>query len=207
MLLAVTVAALLVLTALGILYRQVDEQSKVDEARRVDAIIVLGCQVWPGERPSPALAARVRHAITLYRAGYAAHLIFTGGLGGFPPAESEMMRRLATAAGIPAEAQVMENTSHSTEENLANAKALMDARGWHSALIVSDPFHIYRAESMARDLGIDAYGSPASDSPTYTQLHLRVWYTGRETLALVWYYATRVVGEPTWLYGFLKGRI
>ncbi len=56
--------------------------SGVDDALHSDAIIVLGAAVWPGGRASPALAARMQHAIALYRAGYAAHLILSGGVGG-----------------------------------------------------------------------------------------------------------------------------
>jgi len=199
-----------VLLALGILavvYQRVDARSQEDRARRADVIIVLGSAVYPGERPSPSLNARVQHAIALYRAGYATHLILCGGLGTYPPSEAEVMRRLAASAGVPPDALVLEDRSHSTEENLANAKALMDARGWRSAVIVSDPFHLYRAELIARELGIEAYGSGAHASPTYARAHLRFQYTARETLALVWYYATRLVGEPTWLYGILKGKI
>ena len=118
-----------------------------------------------------------------------------------------MMRRIAAGAGVPANALIIEDRSHSTEENLANAKVLMDARGWHSAIIVSDPFHILRAELVARDLGIEAYGSGASASPTYATPQLHFWYTSREALALVWYYSTRWMGEPAWLYGILKGKI
>ncbi len=203
----VAVALLLFVALIAILYEQVDARAKVDEARRADAIIVLGSAVWSGEQPSPSLYARVEHAIALYRAGYAPALIFCGGLGNNPPSEAEIMRRVATGAGVPANAIVLDDQSHSTEENLANAKAIMDARGWHRALIVSDPFHLLRAELIARDLGIEAYGSGASASPTYTAPQLRAWYTTREALALVWYYTTRVVGEPRWLYGLLKGRI
>ncbi len=198
---------LLFLALLLVLYQQVDARAKVDGARRADAIIVLGSAVWAGERASPSLYARTQHAIALYRAGYAPALILCGGLGGYPPSEAEVMRRLAASAGVPADALLLDDQSHSTEENLANAKALMDARGWRSALIVSDPFHLLRAELIARDLGIDAYGSGALDSPTSTAPQLHVWYTAREALALVWYYTTRVVGEPAWLYGILKGRI
>lgn len=201
------VALLLFLAVLAVLYQQVDARAKVDEARRADAIVVLGSAVWPSERASPSLYARTQHAIALYRAGYAPALILTGGLGGFPPSEAEMMRRIAVGAGVPPDALLLDDESHSTEENLANAKALMDAHGWHSALIVSDPFHLLRAEMIARDLGIEAYGSGAGDSPTYTAPQLHVWYTTREAFALVWYYATRVVGEPAWLYGMLKGKI
>jgi uncharacterized SAM-binding protein YcdF (DUF218 family) len=200
-------ALLLFLAILTVLYQRVDARSQVDAARRADAIIVLGSAVWPNERPSPSLNARTQHAIALYRAGYAPYLILCGGVGGNPPSEAEVMRRIATRAGVPADALLLEDQSHSTEENLANAKKLMDARGWHSAVVVSDPFHLYRAETIARDLGIEAYGSGASDSPTYARTNLRMQYTAREALALVWYYAARVVGEPTWLYGILKGKI
>ena len=63
MFLLVAVALLLFLAVLTVLYQQVDAHSRVDEARRVDAIIVLGSAVWPGERPSPSLYARMQHAI------------------------------------------------------------------------------------------------------------------------------------------------
>lgn len=192
--------------ALAMLYWQVDARSQVDATRRVDAIIVLGSEVWKGERASPSLNARIQHAIELYRAGYAAHLILSGGLGANPPSEAEMMRRIATNAGVPADALILEDQSHSTDENLANAKRVMDAHGWRTALIVSDPFHIYRAEIIARDLGIAAYGSGARNSPTYTLPLNRVWYTARESLALVWYFGTRTFGEPVWLYAWLKER-
>ena len=200
-------ALFLSIAVMIILYRQVDDRAKVDAARSADAIIVLGSAVWPGERPSPSLYARIQHAIGLYRAGFAPALILCGGLGDYAPTEAEMMRRVATQAGVPADALILEDASHSTEESLANAKALMDARGWRRAVIVSDPFHLLRAELMARDLGIEAYGSGASTSPTYTAPQLHFWYTSREALALVWYYATRLVGEPAWLYGILKGKI
>lgn len=192
---------------LTLLYQRVDARSKIDNARRADAIIVLGSAVWSGGRPSPSLNARTQHAIALYQSGYAPYLIFCGGLGGNPPTEAEVMRRLAAGAGVPASAMILEDQSHSTDESLANAKALMNARGMKSAIIVSDPFHLFRAEIIARDLGIEAYGSGARNSPTYTRANQRVWYTLRESIALVWYFATRVAGEPAWLYGMLKGRI
>ncbi len=198
---------MLFLVAVGALYVWVDSAARVDEARHVDAIVVLGSAVWPGGRPSPSLYARTQHAIELYRAGYAPRMILCGGVGQYPPAEAEVMRQLAVASGVPSDALLLDDVSHSTEENLANAKALMDRHGWQSALIVSDPFHLLRAQIIARDLGITAYRSPAADSPTYTTPELRVRYTTREAFALVWYYATRIVGEPTWLYAILKGRI
>ncbi len=204
---ALLVLLLPLLACLSVLYVRVDARAKIDAARPADAIIVLGCAVWPGERPSPALYARIQHAVALYRAGYASHLILSGGLGTYPPTEAEAMRRVAAQAGVPAEALVLEEQSHSTEDNLANSGAIMQARGWKNAIVVSDPFHMYRAELIAHDLGMEVYGSGAMDSPMYTDLGLRARSTARESIALVWYYGTRVLGEPAWLYGLLKGRV
>lgn len=205
--LIVLVVLLVILGGLAILYILIDARSQVDAARPADAIIVLGSKVYPGGRPGPSLNARIQHAIALYQAGDAPYMIFSGGVGDNPPSEAEVMRRVAASAGIPDSAMILEDQSHSTEENLANSKALMDARGLKIAIIVSDPFHLYRSEIIARDLGIDAHGSGASDSPAYTNSGWRIWYTARESIALVWYYGTRIVGVPTWLYGILKGKI
>lgn len=188
------------------LYQQVDARARVDGARHADAIIVLGSAVWANERPSPAMRARTQHAIGLYQAGFAPYVILAGGVGKFPPSEAEVMRRLAASAGVPAEALLLEDQSRSTEENLANAQTLMAQHGLQTAIIVSDPFHLYRAELIAHNLGMEATGSGARNSPMYTLWFNRVWYTTRETFALVWYSVTRVTGEPAWLYGILKGK-
>ncbi|MBI5031303.1 MAG: YdcF family protein [Chloroflexi bacterium] len=201
------VVGLLIVGGLAILYQRVDARSRIDEAQQADAIIVLGAQVSRSGRPGTSLSARIDHAIKLYKQGYAPYLIFSGGLGTFPPTEAESMRRVAADAGVPASAMILEDESHSTEQNLAYSKKLMDARGLHSAIIVSDPFHLYRAEIIARDLGIQPYGSGAINSPNSVRPLDRVYYTAREAIALVWYYGTRIVGEPTWVYGILKGKI
>lgn len=201
------VACVPLVVALAILYQRIDARAQVDDARHSDAIIVLGAAVWPGGRSSPSLAARMQHAIALYRAGYASHLILSGGVGGNRPSEAEVMRRLATGSGVPEDALILDDTSHSTEENLAHAKALMDARGWRTALIVSAPYHLLRAETIARDLGMEVYGSPSSESTAFAAPVSRMGYTAREALALIWYYASKVVGEPSWLYALLKGKI
>ncbi len=204
---AVTIAALVFLAILVVLYERVDEHAQNNQPRRADTLIVLGSAVWNGGRASPAMAARIGRAIELYRAGYAPNLILTGGVGNNPPSEAQVMKNIALSAGVPENALVLEDRSHSTEENLANAKAIMDARGWHTALIVSAPYHLLRAETIAHDLNMDAHAVPSTNDPTFTPPMLRVWYTTRESLALVWYYTSRVIGEPEWLYVWLKGRI
>jgi uncharacterized SAM-binding protein YcdF (DUF218 family) len=152
-----------------------------------DAILVLGAAVWPGESASPILYSRVQTAIELYEQGYADALILSGGLGQYPPSEAEIMRRLAASAGVPDEALILEDRSHSTLDNVRNAAALMRQRGWKSVLVVSDPFHVYRVCRMAEDAGLEPYPVPASDSPGWAIPRLRVYYTLRETLAVMAY--------------------
>ena len=175
-------------------YRSIDERGNRDDTRLADAIIVLGAAVWPDERPGPSLRARTEWAIELYQDGYASFLILSGGLGRYPPEEAEVMRRLAVEAGIPSEALVLEKGAHSTWESLLYTSEIMQERGWDTALIVSDPFHMKRALLMAGDIGLSVYASPALNSPTHKSLPRRIFYTSREALALWWYLIQRTIG-------------
>ncbi|MBU0495460.1 MAG: YdcF family protein [Chloroflexi bacterium] len=183
---ACAVGALVIILVTAI-YVWVDQTGAREDVGPADCIIVLGSAVWPGERPSPSLAARTARGLALYQAGHAPALILCGGRGTYPPAEAEMMRRLLTAAGVPETALFLDDSSTTTVENLQHARAIMRAHGWQSALLVSDPFHLPRASLMARDLGLTVRPAPALDSPTYTIPRQRVWYTLREALALIWY--------------------
>jgi vancomycin permeability regulator SanA len=187
----VVALVVLVVVAFLVTYRIIDQRSARDDARPADVILVLGSAVWPNEQPSPSLRARTQKAIELYQAGHASHLILSGGLGRYPPEEAEVMRRLAEAAGVPAEALILDMEAHSTWESITQAREILDHEGWETVIIVSDPFHITRALLMAEDLGIVAYGSPALDSPTYTLPTRRAFYTSREVLAVWWYLLQR----------------
>jgi vancomycin permeability regulator SanA len=74
----------LVLFAAGVVYTvalaAVLVTSQQDQRRAVEAIVVLGAAQYNG-RPSPVLRARLDHAVTLYREGYAPLIVVTGGVG------------------------------------------------------------------------------------------------------------------------------
>lgn len=167
--------------------------SRADTRAPADVILVLGAAVWPGERPSPILLSRIQAGVELYHQGYADTLIFSGGLGGNPPSEAEVMRRVAVQMGVPDAAIVLEDRSHSTQENIRNTARIMAENGWSSALVVSDPYHLYRACRMARDAGIDAQPVPAEDSHGWTIPRLRAYYTFRETWAAMAYELARLL--------------
>ena len=131
-----------------------------DQAATADAIIVLGAAAYDA-RPSPVFEERIRHGLDLYQRGYAPVLIFTGGYGnGARFAESQVARRYALKHGVPESAILIESSSRTTRQNLEQARKLMQQRGLHRVIVVSDPLHMSRALRLSRELGIDAIGSP-----------------------------------------------
>jgi uncharacterized SAM-binding protein YcdF (DUF218 family) len=136
-----------------------------DGRRPVDAIVVLGAAQYNG-RPSPVLAARLDHAIELYKAGLAPYLITTGGkLQGDRYTEAQTGYRYAVAHGVPASAILMETTGGTTLESLMNVRAIFDAHDLHTALFVSDRSHMLRVLRLAADQGIVGWSSPTETSP------------------------------------------
>lgn len=136
-----------------------------DEARRADAIVVLGAAQYDG-RPSPVLRSRLDHAIALYRDGQARTIIMTGGVGpGDTVSEAVVGRRYAVRQGVPAEAILTERRGLSTLESMEAVAALMRAREMKSAVLVSDPFHMLRLKLLSVRVGIHGYTSPTRTSP------------------------------------------
>jgi len=166
------------------------ERGAVDEARLIgaaDAIVVLGAAQWDG-RPSPVFRARLDHAIALWRSGHAPRLVMTGGRReGDRTTEAATGRAYAIAAGVPAEAILMETAGRSTLESLEAVAPILEAEGVGPALFVSDRTHMLRVLRMAKDLGIEAHGSPAAASPTEATLAGRIDATIHELGALAWY--------------------
>jgi uncharacterized SAM-binding protein YcdF (DUF218 family) len=162
-----------------------------DQAAPADAILVLGAAAYDA-RPSPVFQERIRHALDLYRRGYADTLVFTGGYGyGARFSESQVARRYAMREGVPADAILIETLSRTTYENLREARALMLERGLQRIIVVSDPLHMARALRLARRLGIDAVGS-STPSTRFRSFRTRWQFLARE----VYFFHRDLVLEP-----------
>jgi uncharacterized SAM-binding protein YcdF (DUF218 family) len=114
---------------------------------RWQAIVVAGASVWRGGEPSKALSRRTLAGVELWREGYAPRLVLTGGIGDNGPAEAEVAAELARKNGVPAAALVIENRSHTTEENARFTRLLI---GDASVLVVTDAYHVLRSELIYR---------------------------------------------------------
>lgn len=162
------------------------DYADVDEKQHADVIIVLGAAT-AGDAPSPVFRERINHGIWLYENGYADFLIFTGGKGdGEKISEAEAAKNYGVLNGVPESAIYIETLSTITEENMENAKAIMEAQGFETAIIVSDPLHMKRAMVMAEDYGITAFASP-TPTTMYRSLETKLPFLLRESVLYIGY--------------------
>jgi uncharacterized SAM-binding protein YcdF (DUF218 family) len=144
---------------LWLVYRTGDS----DQARPVDAIVVLGAAQYDG-RPSPQLAARLDHVVVLWERGLAPMVITTGGKRpGDRFTEAEASAKYLETHGVPAAAieQVQGATSY---DELVAARDLLRRRDLRRVLLVSDPYHSLRIRLVSQELGLVAYVSPTPTS-------------------------------------------
>ena len=178
------VALLLLLKALLLPAAVIHIYGRIDHATEVaDVIVVLGAGLERGNRPGRALTRRAQQAAILYARGVAQWVICTGGIGaGRSRSEADACRELLEVRGVPARAILLEDSSRSTEENTLRSKALMAERGWQSAVVVSDGYHLLRARWLFWRIGQPVSTSPAADPP----LAWHVPYILREVGVFYW---------------------
>ena len=162
--------------------------SQQDERQPADAIVVLGAAQYNG-RPSPVLRARLDHALGLYRDRLSQLILVAGGVGrGDTTSEAMVGRRYLIAQGVPAEAVVAQSEGRTTMASMTTVTAWLHARGLRRALLVSDPFHMFRLRLEARRTGLEAYTSPTESSPISENpvLELRYLFAEGYKIPVAW---------------------
>ncbi len=185
------VAALLAVLVvyLGATFAQVWRAARNDEARPAQAIVVFGTAQYNG-RPSPVLAARLDHAVDLYRRKLAPVIVVTGGSQpGDRVTEATASADYLLRRGIPDEDVLREVSGTSSWQSLAAAAAFLQERDIDEVLLVSDPFHSFRIRVMASELGLHGHASPTRTSPIRGLTEAQ--YMARETVAVA---VGRIVG-------------
>jgi uncharacterized SAM-binding protein YcdF (DUF218 family) len=150
--------------------------------------VVLGAAQYQG-RPSPVFRARLEHAVSLYHEGFAPVLIVTGGKAeGDVTTEAATARQFAIDNDVPADSILVEDRGRTTIESLRTVGRILRERGSRSALFVSDRAHMLRVLRIARDEGIEGWGSPTTTSPTDAEFASRLEATTHELAALAAYF-------------------
>lgn len=151
-------------------------------------VIVLGAGIR-GRSPTATLQYRLEKALEYYKKDPDVILIVSGGKGDDEAfSEAEVMRSWLVAHGAAEERIVIEDRSRSTEENFLFSEELIrsdpDIDG-SSVAFVTSRFHVFRAERIAKKLGVDVCGIPARE---FRPLILNDFM--RECAAIVQYFFT-----------------
>ena len=100
------------------------------EVRPADVIVVLGG--GNGDRD--------RYASELFARGLASHVIATGG-----PVGTEAGATGLVLDGVPRQAITLANGTQNTRGDALRSRQIMEEEGWHTALLVTDPYHALRS--------------------------------------------------------------
>lgn len=148
----------------GISFFQVWSTGRSNHTAPVDAIVVMGAAQYDG-RPSPQLAARLDHVVTLWPTGQADFVVVTGGnRPGDRFTEAEASAAYLRDRGVPGDVILMEDQGRSSYESLRAVAELLGARGLDEVLIVTDPYHALRSKLIAEEVGLTAHVSPTPTS-------------------------------------------
>lgn len=115
---------------------------------KFDVIIVLGYPATKEGKPSPIMRERLNTAAALFKSGYSDFVICTGGSAHNKYIEAEVMEEYLTSLNIPKDKIIKENKSQNTYANLFNSKNIMKNRGFKSAVVVTSPWHLRRANYL-----------------------------------------------------------
>lgn len=155
-----------------------------DDARPSDVAIVLGSKVELSGEPSARLAARLDQGVAVYRRGLARAVIVSGGTGKEGFDEALAMRDYLVRAGLPSSAIIMDSLGVTTEATATNSAAIMRSRGWTSAIVVTQHFHVPRTMLALRRAGVPHV---SSTYPRFAELR-DIYSTLRELVALPTYW-------------------
>lgn len=128
------------------------------------AIVALAGNAEPSGGIEGETEARIRRAVELFKDGAAPVLVVTGGTDGESPPVATAMRDYAVEAGVPENAILVEDASHST---LQNALFTADLEGLDLSqpiIIVTHRYHLPRANASFRWAGFEVVIGEAADN-------------------------------------------
>ncbi len=153
-----------------------------DPLQPLDAIVVLGAPLGPGDTLTPVLAERVRAAAALFHAGGAPLVVATGGITqGARRAEAEVLGEALRAAGV--DRVLVEPAALTTADNARLTAALLAPIAAQRVWLVTQPFHGRRAARLFRAAGLDPHVWHIADSLEYSDRRRAVRWLVREYAA------------------------
>lgn len=137
---------------------------------------------------------RIKHAIDLYKQGYAPKLILSGAARDGLTSNALAMHLEASRAGITNEAVIMEEKAYNTYENALYTKEIVLSNNMRNIILVSSPYHQRRVyetfRSVFRGSGVKLQNSPSHYSTwkadNWWQSDRELHLTQEEALKILW---------------------
>lgn len=152
-------------------------------------VVVLGAAVH-GDKVSLALKSRLDKAREYLDRYPQAAAVLSGGQGPKENlAEAEAMKRYLIASGVSGGRLLVEDRSTSTSENFKDTKRLLQEKGvWRDGMriaVVTNDFHVSRADRLAKSYGFKPLSYPAS-TPAQVRVncYLREYFAYMKSLVM-----------------------
>jgi vancomycin permeability regulator SanA len=156
---AVVLAAIVIAPTVWLHFASAGHVHRVGDDGSAPVVVVFGAQLAPGgTQPKPFLRGRLDTAAELVRAGKARAVLVSGDAHGRSGNEIAAMTAYLVGRGVPAGRIVGDGDGLDSYDTCRRAR---DVYGVRKALLVSQRFHLPRAVTLCRSLGIDADGVAA----------------------------------------------
>ena len=144
--------------------------------------MVFGAAVWPGGKPSPALARRIALAANAARRDPRAEVLCSGGIGRHGPSEAAVMAE--ELRGIIGMHRVhLDERSRDTVDSVRTAAQFARTHGFTTCIACTHRYHQARVRMLFAMFGVRARSlSLTSSARTQRRLRARMWL--REAAAL-----------------------
>jgi uncharacterized SAM-binding protein YcdF (DUF218 family) len=147
------------------------------ELPTAEAIVLLGGGTRPQLPPRPVsemneAGDRMGYAAKLYHEKKAPFIVISGGFieffGSMVP-ETDAMKEILMAYGVPEEAIVLESRSRNTYENAVYVREIADAEGFNQILLVTSAMHMPRSVAIFERQAFEVIPAPVDFLATWDE--------------------------------------
>lgn len=125
-----------------------------DRLDKADVIVVFGNKVNTDGTLSKRLEARLRRAKEVFDDGYAPVILVSGGFGKEGYDEAVVMRDYLMRWGVPESVLLVDSDGYDSYRTARNTAEILKQRGWTSMIVVTQYYHVIRAEMAFRRFGV-----------------------------------------------------
>lgn len=164
----------------------------------VDVVLVLGTSQWSAEgHPNRHFAGRMDATAALYHAGKVRHILASGANPEIYYNEPQRMFEALVERGVPEDVITLDFAGRRTLDSIVRAKRVFKLQRF---IVVSQPYHLYRALYLAQAYGLQAQGYAAAQPPLRERWRVELREVMARLLAVldlhVLHTDAQVLGEP-----------